>query len=165
MAHQIKCVQESMIARVFICSTDTQWCAYATPQLVRWRQEDPWNSLKPRLNGINESKLWWLYPVSETKVESCPLEPNGKTLLMTAPYALVTSHGEIKLVLTRKVPPYWLTFTVLGSTMKAAVEKIHQQSFLDLNPAEYNNQAKEICPWVIQRHEHYGSNRLLSDWT
>lgn len=34
---------------------------------------------------------------------------------------LVTRHGEIKLVLTKKGPSYCLAFTILESTMKADV--------------------------------------------
>ena len=48
--------------------------------------------------------------------------------------------------------------------MMVAVEKIHQQSFSALNPAHYNK-AGTISPWVKHRHEHYGNNQLLYDWT
>ena len=41
----------------------------------------------------------------------CPPKFDGKTqVLKTPPYTLVTGQEEIKLALTKKLPPYWVTF-------------------------------------------------------
>lgn len=47
----------------------------------------------------------------------CLPELDIKTLLLRTPYILVTWHGEIKLVLTKKLSPYWTAFRVLEITM------------------------------------------------
>lgn len=57
-----------------------------------------------------------------------PPELNGKTLFLKAPHILATGGGEIKLVLTRKFPPCWIAFTVLGGAMQTIMGEKNQYS-------------------------------------
>lgn len=50
---------------------------------------------------------------------SCPPVLNGKTLLLKSWHTLVRGHGEIKLVLTRKLLPWCPAFIVLEGTVEA----------------------------------------------
>lgn len=47
----------------------------------------------------------------------CPLELDGKTLLLKIPHTLVKGYREIKMILNRKLPHYWLAFIVLEGSM------------------------------------------------
>lgn len=46
-----------------------------------------------------------------------PPELYAKCLLLKSPYTRVIVNGEIKLVFTLKLHPYWLTFIVLQDVM------------------------------------------------
>lgn len=59
----------------------------------------------------------------------CPPKLDGKTQLLKTPYTLVTEQEEIKLALTKKLSPYWVTYLELKGVMQAAErEKYYQQS-------------------------------------
>jgi hypothetical protein len=42
-------------------------------------------------------------------------ELDDKTLLLKLLRTLATEHGEFKVALARKIPMFWLAFTLLGS--------------------------------------------------
>lgn len=53
---------------------------------------------------------------------------------------MAIEHGETKLVLTRKVPHYWLAFTVLEGTMCSAGGK--SSTVLAREPCEFQELGK-----------------------
>lgn len=53
----------------------------------------------------------------------CPLVRDGHNLLLTTTCALITGHGEIKLVAASELPPHWLAFIEL----KGAVETVGEE--------------------------------------
>lgn len=55
-----------------------------------------------------------------TATLSFPPELGCEAALLKTPRALATGHGEVKLVLTRKLPFSWLAFTVLEGVMQPA---------------------------------------------
>lgn len=56
--------------------------------------------------------------------------------MLKTPHILATGHGEIQLVLTGKLPPCWLGFTVLESDSKGESQ---QQYYLVMNYTSFNN--------------------------
>lgn len=57
-------------------------------------------------------------------VLDCSLEFYGKTLSLKTPCSFIIELGEIKLVVTRKLPHCWIALIVLEGAMQAAREKI-----------------------------------------
>lgn len=69
-------------------------------------------------------------------VFGCPPEPDVKTFLLKLPYTLVRAHREIKLVLTRKLLPWWLDFIKMEDTTDGPKS---QQTNPAVHPVNYNN--------------------------
>lgn len=56
----------------------------------------------------------------------CPPELAVRILLVKIPHILATEHGEMKLVLTWKLDPYWVAFRVLEGAMHTTEEEKYQ---------------------------------------
>lgn len=71
------------------------------PGTIHWQIKNAAHSLKLLIIGIPETlKIVQVTP----SALGCPLELDGKTLLLKLQHTLVTGHGEIKSVVTRKLP-------------------------------------------------------------
>ena len=46
-----------------------------------------------------------------------------KTLLLKTPHTLIAGYRETKLEMSRKLPPYWLTFVLPDGVMEVIREK------------------------------------------
>lgn len=59
--------------------------------------------------------------------------------MLETPHSGATGRGEIKLVLTLKLTPYWLVSRVLDGAIWAAGREKNQPSYAVVNPASYND--------------------------
>lgn len=48
---------------------------------------------------------------------------SGRTLLKGTPYTLITGYGEIKLVLNKKIPSFWIVSITPEDVMRASEKK------------------------------------------
>lgn len=65
----------------------------------------------------------WYWYSSSSLLPYPHLSPHLKTLIPVSPHSLFTGHGEIKLLLTREIPPYEFSFNALEGTLVAAGRK------------------------------------------
>lgn len=53
-----------------------------------------------------------------------PPELSGRTLLKGTPYTLITGYGEIKLVLNKKIPSFWIVSITPEDVMRVSERKV-----------------------------------------
>lgn len=66
-------------------------------------------------------------------------ELSGSTLLKGTLHTLITGYGEIKLVLKKEIPSFWIASITPEGVMWASERKSHQHSYLPVYPQCYNN--------------------------
>jgi hypothetical protein len=69
---------------------------------------------------------------------ACLPEHNGKTTLLVTPHNGLTDHGEIKLVLPRKLPASCLAF-IVQKVLCGQLGEESSVSYQAVNPVSYNN--------------------------
>lgn len=70
----------------------------------------------------------------------------GESLMLKMPYTLATGHGEIRQVLSKRLPPCSLALTVLGGVVWASGAETH---YLALNLLSYaSDHHGKTCPRV-----------------
>lgn len=72
---------------------------------------------------------------------------DGGTLLLKTTYALATEHGDIKLELTREIPPRWLAFIELKSAVRGVGEE-KSPTVLPKHASDNNNWNVRIRQWL-----------------
>lgn len=79
-----------------------------------------------------------------------PLELDSETLLLKKPHTLVIEHGEIKLVLSWKLHPYWLHFVILQDAIDPATGEEKSSDLTYATLVSYNNDSHEMICLLMQ---------------
>lgn len=77
------------------------------------------SSLKLLFTGVQENPPSKKIKATEISFGYLP-EHHSQILSLKAPLTLTKRHGDIKLVMTKEVPPFWLVLPVVKGTMQCA---------------------------------------------